>query len=102
MQTTEDVWVYWHCQGREDVSKVYNISMGGIFLETEKPRPTGMLTRLHFLVSEGEIRMDAEVRHAKPGHGLGLKFTALSEKDRPKLATLLSRLRRGQHSPNRP
>ena len=93
-----DVWVYWQCHGREDVSRVRNMSMGGLFIETPAPRAEGVLTRLHFLVQEGQIRADAVVRHAKSGVGLGLRFTALSEQDRPKLATLLTRLRRTNHS----
>jgi hypothetical protein len=78
------------------------MSMGGLFLETPLPRDEGVLTRLHFLVEEGQIRADAVVRHAKPGAGLGLKFTALSEQDRPRLAALLTRLRRMHHAPDRP
>jgi hypothetical protein len=93
-----DVWVYWKCQGREDVSCVRDISMGGLFIETPQPRADGVLTRLHFLVQEGQIRADAVVRHAKSGAGIGLKFTALSEQDRPKLAALLNRLRGAHHS----
>jgi len=53
---------------------------------------------LHFLVQEGEIRADAVVRHARSGLGLGLKFTALGEQDRPKLAALVTRLRGIPHS----
>jgi PilZ domain len=93
-----DVWVYWQCHGREDVSSVRDMSMGGLFLETPEPKAEGVLTRLHFLVQEGQIRADAVVRHARPGVGLGLKFTALSEQDRPKLAALLNRLRGIHHS----
>jgi hypothetical protein len=55
------------------------------------------MTRLDFLVAEGQIRADAIVRHAKSGSGLGLKFTALNEQDRPKLAALITRLRQTQH-----
>ena len=93
-----DVWVYWQCRGQEDVSRVRDMSMGGLFIETPEPRPEGVLTRLHFLVQEGQIRADAVVRHAKSGAGLGVKFTALSEQDRPKLAALLNRLRRAHNS----
>ena len=92
-----DVWVYWQCHGREDVSRVRDMSTGGLFIETPEPKAEGVLTRLNFLVQEGQIRADAVVRHAKSGVGLGLKFTALSEQDRPKLATLLTRLRRTTH-----
>lgn len=97
VQTPGDVWVCWKCQGRDDVSAVRNMSMGGLFIETSLPRPSGTVTRLDFLVAEGQIRADAIVRHAEPGSGLGLKFTALNEQDRPKLAALLSRLRQTQH-----
>jgi hypothetical protein len=92
------VWVYWQCHGREDVSLVRDMSMGGLFIETPQPKAAGVLTRLHFLVQEGQIRADAVVRHAKSGVGLGLRFTALSELDRPKLAALLTRLRGTHHS----
>jgi PilZ domain len=92
-----DVWVYWECLGRDDVSLVRNMSMGGLFIETRQPQPSGTLTRLDFLVAEGQIRADAVVCHCTAGAGLGLKFTALNEKDRPKLAALIGRLRRTQH-----
>jgi hypothetical protein len=72
-----------------------------LFLETPHPQPVGTLTRLDFLVEDGQIRADAEVRHARPGKGLGLKFTALNEKDRPQLAALLTRLRRAHYAPGR-
>jgi len=74
------------------------MSMGGLFIETPEPKAEGVLTRLNFLVQEGQIRADAVVRHAEFGVGLGLKFTALSEQDRPKLAALLTRLRGMHHS----
>ena len=93
-----DVWVCWKCQGRDDISPVRDMSMGGLFIETPQARPSGTVTRLDFLVAEGQIRADAVVRHARPGTGLGLKFTALGEQDRPKLAALITRLRRTQHS----
>ena len=92
-----DVWVYWKCRGQEDVALVRDMSMGGLFIETSQARAEGVQTRLHFLVQEGQIRADAVVRHIQSGKGLGLKFTALSEQDRPKLAALLTRLRGAYH-----
>jgi hypothetical protein len=74
------------------------MSMGGLYIETTLAKPQGVLARLDFLVLEGQIRADAVVRHAKSGDGLGLKFVALSEQDRPKLAALLNRLRGRHHS----
>ncbi len=68
--------------------------MGGLFIETDKLKVPGITANLHFLVQEGQIRADAVVRHAKPGRGLGLRFTAMYNEDRPRLAELMKRLRR--------
>jgi PilZ domain len=98
VEASADVWVYWQCNGREDVSRVRDMSLGGLFLETDKPRAPGILAKLHFLVQEGQIRADTVVRHALPGTGVGLKFLAVSEQDRPQLAALITRLRGLSHS----
>lgn len=87
------VWVYWRCKSREDVCRVRDLSAGGVFIETETLQPLNLPATLHFLVEEGQIRADAVVRHVKPGTGIGLQFTALSEMDRPHLRALLARLR---------
>ena len=86
--------MYWRSAGDEDVATVRNISMGGLFIETEAPKVPGIVANLHFLVQEGQIRADAVVRHAKPGRGLGLRFTAVRNEDRQRLAELMRRLRR--------
>jgi hypothetical protein len=101
VESSGDVWVYWQCGGSEDLSPVLDMSIGGLFIQTLKTRTEGILARLHFLVPEGQIRADAIVRHARPGIGLGLKFTALSEQDRPQLTALLMRLRVKQRPPGK-
>jgi len=93
VETQREVWVYWNCKGREDTSQVRDLSMGGLFVETEVTRDVDTTIRLDFLVQEGQIRAEAVVRHAKPGRGLGLKFTALTEEDGPRLTALVTRLR---------
>jgi hypothetical protein len=87
------VWVYWHCQGREDTSRVRDLSTAGLFVETELGRDVEDAIRLDFLVQEGQIRAKAVVRHVKPGSGLGLKFIALTAEDGPRLTALMTRLR---------
>ena len=67
--------------------------MRGLFVQTEGARHVDAPIRLYFLVQEGQIRAKAVVRHARPGSGLGLKFTALTEEDGPRLAELMTRLR---------
>ena len=89
-----DVWVCWNCNGREDVSRVADISIGGFFLNTRLHRATGTPIKIDFLVQEGQIRADAVVRHAALDRGLGLKFTALTEQDRPRFAALMRRVRK--------
>ena len=90
---TQDVWVFWQCNGREDISRIRDLSLGGLFLETPLLRAVGSPTKVDFLVGEGQIRTDAVVRHVSPGRGLGLKFTAVTEQDRLNFAALLRRLR---------
>ena len=93
METPEGVWVYWRCNGRDETSRVRDVSLGGMFVETAKPRAVGATAGVDFLVQEGQIRAEAVVRHVEPGRGVGLKFTALSDGDRPRLVALMSRLR---------
>lgn len=93
VETPQQVWVYWNCNGRDDVGRVRDLSVGGVFIETPKPKDIGVATNLHFLVAEGQIRADATVRHADDGRGMGLRFTAVREEDRPNLIALMSRLR---------
>lgn len=69
-----------------------NLSLGGLFLETSVTQPVGIKATLDFLVQEGQIRADAVVRHAAATCGIGLKFLAVKEADRPNLAALVSRL----------
>jgi hypothetical protein len=93
VETHADVWVDWRCAGREDISRVRDISLGGLFVETPTPEDLGSLVKLEFLVQEGQIRADAVVSRVEPGYGLGLKFTAISDQDSPHLNNLMNRLR---------
>lgn len=92
-----EVWVYWSCEGRDDVSRIGNISVGGMFLESRTSRPVGSKIKLNFLVQEGQIRAEAVVQHAASGHGLGMKFTGVTEEDRPHLAALVRRVHSSSH-----
>ena len=93
IEASGEVWVYWQCGLRADLSRVRNLSAGGMFLELRQPLAKGLTTVLHFLVQEGPIRANAEVRYAVPDDGLGLKFTAVERDCGPQLAELLARLR---------
>lgn len=88
----QGLYVLWTCGGQEDLSRVCDLSLGGLFMESPLEQRLGAPLKLHFLADEGQIRASAEVRHAKPGHGLGLKFTAIHGQDCQHLAALIKRL----------
>jgi hypothetical protein len=94
LRASEDIWVCWRCNGRDDVSRVLDISIDGLFIQTPHLKvKEGMAAKLDFLVQEGSIKADAVVRHVKGGSGLGLRFLAVADEDRQRLKALLSRLR---------
>ena len=104
LPASEDIWVCWRCNGRDDVSRVLDISIDGLFIQTSQPKmKEGMSAKLDFLVQEGRIKVDAVVRHVKNGSGLGLRFIAVADEDRQRLKALLSRLRsHPEHPPLNP
>src|SRR5436853_6985714 len=67
VEVAGDVWVYWKCEGRDDVSRVGNMRMGGRVIETPHARPSGTLTRLAALVAGGQPRAEPPVRPARGG-----------------------------------
>ena len=91
--SSSDVWVYWEAHPHRDVSRVRDLSPAGLFVETRFRKDEGEILRLHFLVQEGRIRMDALVRHACLGQGLGLKLQSVAPADIPQFDALLSRIR---------
>ena len=93
IETGDDVWVYWSCCGMDDVSRVCDLSVGGLFLSTPTPWPVGEKAKLDFLVREGQIRVEAVVQHRIPNGGVGLKFTAITDRDCPNLVALMNRMR---------
>jgi len=93
VKTPEGVWVFWTCGGRDETSRVRNLSAGGLFIETGRPRAVGAEAHVEFLVQEGQIRAEGVVRHVETGSGLGLKFTAINDKDHPRMVSLINRLR---------
>ena len=89
----QDTYVYWTCKGREDISRVRDLSPRGLFIETPKQFPASTETKLHFLVEEGEINAQAIVCHTQSPRGLGLKFVSVREEHHRRLAALINRLR---------
>jgi hypothetical protein len=63
-----------------------------LFLATPAFRPLGSVARVDFLVPEGQIRTEAVIQHAIPFGGLGMKFTAITDQDCPRLVALINRI----------
>lgn len=91
---SSDLWVYWESSPPyRDVSRVRDLSPVGLFVETRFRIAAGSKLRMHFLVQEGHIRLDAQVRHTRQGQGYGLKIQSVLPKDVPQFDALLARLR---------
>ena len=90
---SSDLWVYWEGSPHHDVSRVRDLSPAGLFVETRFRVAAGAKLRMHFLVQEGQIRLDALVRHTRQGQGYGLKIQSVAPKDIPQFDALLARMR---------
>jgi hypothetical protein len=82
----------WSCDGNEGLSRVRDLSPGGLFIESPMERDLGAPLRLEFLVDEGQIRASAVVCYVKRSEGLGLKFTAINHQDCQRVAGLMKRV----------
>jgi hypothetical protein len=87
------VCVDWNCFGKDELSLIRNLSIGGLFITTPNRHSLAATAKVDFLVPDGQIRAEAAIRHVIARIGLGLKFTALVKEDRPHLAALITRIR---------
>ena len=46
INTNGEVWICWRCEGIEDVSRICDLSVGGLFLSTPVPLPLGAKTKI--------------------------------------------------------
>lgn len=92
--TPKGVWVSWQHDGTQQVSRVRDLNIGGLFIETKTPPKVGASITLLFSVPEGEIRSSAIVRNVTPSEGMGVQFVAMSQKHAVRIQTLFTRLLR--------
>ena len=76
----------------EDTSRVKDLGVGGLFIETKKVCPINATVELHFLVQDGEIRASATVRFTTSDSGMDLQFKTVRGEDRERFAAMLKRL----------
>ena len=92
VDTPQGVWVYWRCGRSEDTSRVRDLSVGGVFIETKKVLPIDATVELNFLVEDGKIFAEATVRYVLPGVGAGLQFKNVRTEDRDQFANMVKRI----------
>ena len=82
----------WQHSGKKLVSYVGNLGLGGMFIRTSEPPPAGSFIQVLFDVPAGEVRARALVQRSKPKEGMGVKFVAMQQEDRGRLAQWLNTL----------
>jgi hypothetical protein len=91
-ETPQGIWVFWRCGGMEDMSKVQDVSVGGLFIETQKVCPVNSTMELHFLVEDGEVQATAIVRYISEKRGMGLQFKTVRSEDQARFSRMIKRL----------
>jgi hypothetical protein len=92
VETPQGIWAFWQSGRVTDTSRVLDLSVGGLYIETLKACPVDATVELHFLVEDGEVRASAAVRHLNQGKGLGLQFKSVRGEDQARFSTMIKRL----------
>jgi len=81
--------VAWQGAAGRLVSRISNLSLGGLFIETPEPPAVGTIMKLLFEAPGREVRARAIVRRSVPGQGMGVEFVEMGNEDRARLRDLL-------------
>ncbi len=92
LQPPRGVWVSWQDGTHQDVSRVHDLNVGGLFITTGSPSQIGAVLSLLLAVPEGQIRAKAVVRNVSPAKGMGVEFTELHDPDASRLQSFLKRI----------
>jgi hypothetical protein len=92
IEVGKGVWVAWRTDGAPNVSRVRDLSAGGVFIATNDPLAKGASIQLLFSLPEGEIRIEGTVRYSGAGKGMGVEFTRMGVADRARFQELIRRL----------
>ena len=86
--------VAWEHLGKRKVSTASVLALGGLFISTPEPPPSGDFIKLVFEVPGGEVRARALVCDSQPGKGMGIEFTVMGQGERARLNQLIKTLTR--------
>jgi hypothetical protein len=82
--------VYFDGQDATGIASTKDISLGGLYMSTQRVLPEGSTLMLRIRFGDQQVVARAEVIYSNPGLGVGVRFTELSEKDRAALERELS------------
>ena len=75
--------VYFNGADATGVASTKDISLGGLYMNTQAVLPEGAVLLLRIpLQDDQQIVVNAEVMYSNPGYGVGVRFQGLSESDR--------------------
>ncbi len=63
------------------IANTRDIGVGGLYMLTNSPLETGTPLFMRMTVGGEEIGIDGVVTYVDPGHGVGIRFQAMSEKN---------------------
>jgi PilZ domain len=74
--------VYFDGLDATGVASTKDISAGGLYMNTQALLPEGSVLLLRIPLGAEQVVVNAEVIYSNPGHGVGVQFQGLTERDR--------------------
>ena len=85
--------VYFNGEDATGVASTKDISLGGLYMNTQASLPEGAVLTLRIpLGGEQQIVVNGEVMYSNPGRGVGVRFRGLSDEDRRLMESELPKL----------
>jgi hypothetical protein len=81
--------VAWQSGGRQGVSYLESVALGGLFLLTRQPLPMRSAVKILVELPFGEVRARGVVRRVNPSRGMGIEFISMTPEDRARLIRAL-------------
>ncbi len=78
--------VFFNGQDATGVASTQDISIGGLYLNTQTTLPEGSVLLVRIPFGEKQVVVNAEVVYSNPGRGVGLRFQGLSPEDQATIA----------------
>jgi len=92
MSSPKGTILAWRSGSIRQVSRLANLSLGGLCIRTTQPPPAGSLIQLLLEAPTGQIRARAMVQWSEPQQGMGVKLVAMEQEDHARFTNWLHRL----------